>query len=83
MKHLSFYSGVCPVLCSSHGQYGGGICHCEEGWKGAECDVPKHDCEDPTCSGHGRCKQGECTCERGWKGARCELGEYQVLIIAI
>lgn len=60
------------MLCSSHGHYGGGICHCEEGWKGPECDVPAGECQVPQCTGHGRCIEGECHCERGWKGQFCD-----------
>lgn len=67
--------GVCPVLCSSHGHYGGGICHCEEGWKGPECDVPAGECQVPGCTSHGRCIEGECHCERGWKGQFCDQRE--------
>lgn len=67
---------MCPVLCSAHGHYGGGVCHCEEGWKGAECDIPQGECEEPNCSNHGRCIDGECHCERGWKGPFCEQRKY-------
>jgi hypothetical protein len=63
---------VCPVLCSSHGQYGGGMCHCEEGWKGAECDIPLGDCQVPDCNQHGQCDRGSCVCNPGWKGAFCD-----------
>lgn len=62
---------VCPVLCSSHGQYGGGVCHCEDGWKGAECDIPLTDCQVPDCNQHGQCVQGTCICSAGWKGPFC------------
>lgn len=72
---LTLIIGVCPVLCSSHGHYGGGICHCEEGWKGPECDVPAGECQVPGCTGHGRCIEGECHCERGWKGPFCDQGK--------
>lgn len=67
--------GVCPVLCSNHGKYGGGMCHCEGGWKGAECDVPSRDCQVADCSGRGRCVAGRCECQPGWKGDGCEQGE--------
>lgn len=70
--NICFISGVCPVLCSSHGHYGGGICHCEDEWKGPECDVPIGECQIPGCSGHGRCNKGECICDRGWKGQFCD-----------
>jgi hypothetical protein len=63
---------VCPVLCSGHGQYGGGLCHCEEGWKGAECDIPESDCRVADCSGHGQCVRGSCHCKPGWKGETCD-----------
>lgn len=67
---------VCPVLCSAHGQYGGGICHCEDGWKGAECDVPLGDCQVPDCNQHGQCVRGSCVCSSGWKGTFCNEREY-------
>lgn len=72
--HSFYVTGVCPVLCSNHGKYGGGLCHCEEGWKGAECDIPLHDCQVADCSGHGRCVVGSCVCQSGWKGAACNIG---------
>ena len=74
--------GVCPVLCSNHGKYGGGLCHCEEGWKGPECDIPEHDCQVPDCSGHGQCLAGVCVCQPGWKGTFCEQGEWHYLFIS-
>lgn len=52
------------------------MCHCEEGWKGPECDVPAGECQVPGCNGHGRCIEGDCHCERGWKGQFCELRKY-------
>lgn len=59
------------MLCSNHGKYGGGLCHCEEGWKGTECDIPETDCKVADCSGHGVCKTGVCQCQQGWKGDDC------------
>lgn len=78
VKNIVYYNntcilvGICPVLCSGHGQYGGGLCHCEEGWKGPECDVPESDCRVADCSGHGQCVRGSCRCKPGWKGEACE-----------
>lgn len=63
------------MLCSGHGSYAGGICHCAEGWKGAECDVPAHDCEPADCSGRGHCIAGHCRCKAGWKGSKCDEGQ--------
>lgn len=48
------------------------MCHCEEGWKGPECDVPESDCRVADCSGHGQCIRGSCRCKPGWKGEACE-----------
>lgn len=74
---------MCPVLCSGHGAYAGGICHCSEGWKGAECDVPAHDCEPADCSGRGQCIAGQCNCKAGWKGAKCDEGNLYIQNINI
>lgn len=71
---LFLFIGVCPVLCSGHGAYAGGVCHCSEGWKGAECDIPAHDCEPADCSGRGQCVAGHCHCKAGWKGPKCDEG---------
>ena len=79
-KTNDFVLGVCPVLCSNHGKYGGGICHCEEGWKGPECDIPKHDCQSPDCSGHGKCVKGSCECVVGWKGILCNEGNIITIV---
>lgn len=70
------FVGVCPVLCSAHGHYGGGLCHCEEGYKGGECEIPAGECQNPSCSNHGRCIEGECHCERGFKGNDCSQRMY-------
>lgn len=72
------FSGVCPVLCSGHGEYAGGKCHCSEGWKGAECDIPAHDCEPTDCSGRGQCVAGHCNCKPGWKGSKCDEGNLRI-----
>jgi hypothetical protein len=81
-----FLPGVCPVLCSGRGAYGGGRCHCEAGWTGAECDQPYSElsaassstgggfvisCSIP-CSVHGTCVNGRCQCDAEHTGASCE-----------
>lgn len=76
------FIGVCPVLCSGHGHYGGGLCHCEEGYKGPECEIPAAECQVPGCSGHGRCIEGECHCDRGFQGHDCSQGKL-ILIVFI
>lgn len=70
-------SGVCPVLCSGHGVYAGGQCHCVDGWKGLECDVHDTECIVADCSGHGHCREGVCICQQGWSGENCQISKYQ------
>ena len=79
---LFFISGVCPLLCSGHGVYAGGQCHCVDGWKGRECEIVETECIDPSCNGHGRCREGVCICSSGWTGESCEKSKYTLRIIA-
>ena len=74
------FPGVCPLLCSGHGFYGGGRCHCLDGWKGGECEVREEECEVADCSGHGDCREGVCLCRRGWTGRHCQKSEYTVTL---
>lgn len=52
------------------------MCHCEDGWKGAECDIPLGDCQVPDCNQHGQCVRGSCVCNPGWKGAFCNERKF-------
>lgn len=72
------YIGVCPVLCSSRGEYINGECQCNPGWKGKECSLRHDECEVSDCNGHGHCVSGKCQCARGYKGKYCEDGEYNI-----
>ena len=69
---LFHFSGICPLLCSGHGVYGGGECHCTDGWKGSECDVRASECLAADCSAHGQCREGVCICNPGWTGEHCQ-----------
>ena len=71
------------MLCSGHGDYGGGLCHCHAGWKGAECQLPEPECWDPNCSGHGECEGagGTCVCTPGWAGRDCDLSKFLFFLI--
>lgn len=68
-----FVAGICPLLCSGHGVYGGGRCHCVDGWKGPECEVRETECLLADCSGHGQCREGVCLCNPGWTGENCQI----------
>lgn len=72
--------GVCPVLCSQHGEYINGECQCNPGWKGKECSLRHDECEVPDCNGHGHCVSGKCQCVRGYKGKFCEEGKFAFFI---
>ena len=65
------------MLCSGHGDYGGGKCHCEQGWKGEECNVRFDECNVPDCNQQGDCIGGQCVCESGWTGPHCDIRELK------
>ena len=65
-------SEACPILCSGHGVYSKGVCQCEPGWKGKECQIRRDQCEISDCNEHGECIQGLCHCYPGYKGQHCE-----------
>ena len=65
-------AGMCPVLCSGHGDYEDGQCRCFPGWKGLECQLRHDQCEVADCSGHGQCVNGKCVCARGYTGPACQ-----------
>ena len=67
-----FVVGICPLLCSSNGDYEDGQCKCYPGWKGVECHLRHDECEVADCSGHGKCVNGDCVCSRGFAGNACE-----------
>lgn len=58
--------------CGPHGSCISGMCQCEEGWTGAECE--QRDCH-PRCIDHGICREGKCDCHQGWTGEHCTIGE--------
>lgn len=70
---FSLTTEVCVVDCGPHGSCIGGVCQCEEGWTGPECE--QRDCH-PRCIDHGICREGKCDCHQGWTGEHCTIGEY-------
>ena len=84
LLHFSFFfprAGVCPLLCSGHGYYGGGRCHCQDAWKGSECEIHVEECEVPDCNGHGKCKEGVCLCDKGWTGKSCDQSKSTTYVL--
>lgn len=69
---FSFTTEVCVVDCGPHGSCITGVCQCEEGWTGPECE--QRDCH-PRCIDHGVCREGKCDCHQGWTGEHCTIGE--------
>lgn len=67
---------VCVVDCGPHGSCISGVCQCEEGWTGPECE--QRDCH-PRCIDHGVCRDGKCDCHQGWTGEHCTIGETHTL----
>ena len=76
ISHCFFIAGMCPVLCSGHGDYEDGQCRCFPGWKGLECQLRHDQCEVADCSGHGQCVNGKCVCARGYTGNACQQSKY-------
>ncbi|KAF2897728.1 hypothetical protein ILUMI_08445 [Ignelater luminosus] len=71
-------------LCSNHGSYVCGVCECEDGWEGENCDL---NCEyqrfeecrernesytSSTCYGRGDCYCGRCICDEAYTGKYCQ-----------
>ena len=80
IPHCFFIAGMCPVLCSGHGDYEDGQCRCFPGWKGLECQLRHDQCEVADCSGHGQCVNGKCVCARGYTGHACQQSKNEKTI---
>eukprot|EP00301_Raphidiophrys_heterophryoidea_P024833 c8183_g1_i1.p1 GENE.c8183_g1_i1~~c8183_g1_i1.p1 ORF type:complete len:567 (+),score=148.30 c8183_g1_i1:107-1702(+) len=78
----------CPALCNSRGSCvcdpqvqngnstGKGVCQCNAGWTGAECETSTvketgDNCCPLGCGGNGECNNCVCTCFDGWTGEDC------------
>ena len=78
VKMIIIVAGMCPVLCSGHGDYEDGQCRCFPGWKGLECQLRHDQCEVADCSGHGQCINGKCVCARGYTGHACQQSKQTI-----
>ena len=68
LKHVFFLRKTGNGECT-----GVDTCTCNEGWSGAECQIPS--CEDVNnCSDQGDCiGYNTCQCLAGWDGVKCSL----------
>lgn len=78
-------SVYCPNKCSDNGVCDGGLCVCDQGFKGDDCGVPIFPAEgmrgcarSADCGTHGVCDldktgTGTCVCAEGWEGPDCDV----------
>jgi len=61
------------VTCTEHAYCESGMCVCEDGWSGSDCDVEDR-CFTGTlnCGSHGDCVDNACVCDDGWQGELCD-----------
>jgi len=56
--------------CNGRGKCdsGTGLCVCESGWNGGNCELATDACSTSLCNGHGNCNTDKtsCTCMNGW-----------------
>ncbi|KAL6728566.1 hypothetical protein Aduo_010328 [Ancylostoma duodenale] len=62
-----------PPNCNNRGKFVAGVCRCNQGWEGVECE--REVC--PPCQ-HGVCMNGLCVCETGWSGDLCDQAECPI-----
>ena len=60
------------VDCGENGTCVEGICNCDTGYSGANCQV--NVCDSVDCGENGTCdlSSGACLCDEGYEGERCE-----------
>ncbi|MBN2096595.1 hypothetical protein JW752_04355, partial [Candidatus Peregrinibacteria bacterium] len=61
------------VTCPEHSCCEGGVCVCEDGWSGDQCDQEDR-CFTGTldCGSYGDCVDNTCVCHDGWQGELCD-----------
>ncbi|XP_062599946.1 integrin beta pat-3-like [Saccostrea cucullata] len=68
--------------CNSRGTYECGICHCDTGWSGKNCECDERGTvmdacgtDMGICSNAGNCTCRKCSCFEGYSGDRCECND--------
>jgi len=62
----------CLNDCNQNGTCIEGDCFCDDGWMGANCDIPDP-CFENTCNDNGVCLDGSCVCDVGYDGTDCNI----------
>lgn len=60
----------CKLILCQNGECNDGVCMCEEGWKGENCEIIDDPCLNVPCL-NGSCDNGECDCDAGFEGSDC------------
>src|ERR1043165_2978523 len=58
------------VVCGLHQHCNNGVCQCDSGWRGPNCDTSTV-CDNIICGPHQHCVNGSCECDSGWVGSDC------------
>lgn len=67
------------INCGDHGRCLDGVCGCDMGYSGNECQFQESDpCYNNDCSNNGVCSNGACTCNAGFTGISCEINVNQL-----
>eukprot|EP00118_Oscarella_pearsei_P023090 m.272320 g.272320 ORF g.272320 m.272320 type:complete len:318 (+) comp40560_c1_seq3:182-1135(+) len=66
----------CLGVNCNHGTCFGGVCKCEDGYTGANCDVAPNPCADVLCGDYGTCSSGLCNCDEGYNGTPCTQNQF-------
>ncbi len=79
---LLLFQGLCSceipdpcagIDCGDNGTCEEGICDCDPGYTGENCENTEDPCNGFFCGEHGACVGGTCVCESDYEGDACEI----------